>query len=490
MKTTQNAIYTSLKLLPNGLAEATAEARAQLEGKKGVLDIGGLVEDLNTSSLRLSSPDAEIYLESVIEPFPLGERLPKGALVSVSMGGEAIEGKVVKEFHYRGSDNLILQLRDSGKLVTFPNASKFLQVNLLEDYLTEPLLRLVYDQSRDVAQDKVQEAKSAKITLSHHLGGISVGGIVYELLEEEAGLTVVPTLELNSTRSEAFEAVKLTIVAPAVTKPEGGSISPEISPVHSEVERSERVTRYNNLPVPHAGASRRLAFRGAGPTLGCDEDGEETAPMIEETPMWIDEVLTVGEIEDTLEGQAIVLQGNYNLAPQEKRKLILDGIDTKTFQHTQVLMLNPSKYDSGMYYTTILESLRFTPEKELKAGSFFVDGMQLAFPAMKVGQEYELGLRTCQNLYALITREDSQTQSARGNKKVTPGYTAVLVNDTNSPQEVEVNIPEAVVRKLGDFTPKDGTSYETREIVGEKCYVTKLTLDPKSKKTFGFELQK
>ncbi len=487
MKPAQTAKYTSLKLLPNGLAEATAEAAVQLEGKRGVLDIGGLVEDLNPSSLRLSSSDAEIYLESVIEPFPLGERLPKGALVSVSTEKEAIEGKVVKEFHYRGSDNLILQLRDSGKLVTFPNAGKFLQVSMLEDYLTEPLLRLVYDQSRDAALGGAQEAKSAKITLSHHLGGISVGGIVYELLEKEAGLMVVPTLELNSTRSEAFEAVKLTIVAPAVTQPQGGSISPEISPVHSEVERSGRVTRYNNLPVPSAGASRRVAFRGAGPTLGC---AEEADPMIEETPMWVDDVLTVGEVEDTLEGQAIALQGNYNLAPQEKRKLILDGTSTKAFQHAQVLMLNPSKYDSGMYYTTILESLRFTPEKELKAGSFFVDGMQLAFPAMKAGQEYELALRTCQNLYALITREDSQTQSARGNKKVTPGYTAVLVNDTNSPQEVEVNIPEAVVRKLGDFTPKDDTSYKTQEIVGEKCYVAKLTLEPKSKKTFGFELQK
>ncbi len=473
MKSIQQAIYTSLKLLPNGLTEATAEAMAVLDRKKGVLDIEGIL-DLNPNSLRLSSPDAETYVESVLHPFPFETLLPKGTAIIAVTKNEAIEGEVLHDYNFEGHEKLVLKRKDDNQLAIFSNREDFPQINLVGDFPTEPILRVLYARENP---SEVASAKPSSLAITHHLRGISCGGVTYELSEKEHKLKIIPTLEISNERSEGFAAVELTIVAPAVPKAEGTIVRPEISPLVSELQRSEAI-------IHHRG---ELAYRGAGtrrvPTLG----GAPAEEM--DTLGYVEEVLFVGEVEETLEGRAITLEGKYNLFPNEKRKLVLDGIETEQYQHAKVLLVNPSKYNAGLHLTTILETMRFSPKEELKAGSFFVDGVQMAFPAMKAGQEYELGLRTCQNLYATVSKEEGQTLDARGNKKVTSLYTVTLANDTSQPQEVEVNLPEAVLRKMGEYSLNDEAKYELKEVVGEKCYAAKYSLEPKSKTVFTFEVK-
>ena len=196
-------------------------------------------------------------------------------------------------------------------------------------------------------------------------------------------------------------------------------------------------------------------------------------------------------LDETLEGSvaSVDTEGKYSIARGENKKVRLHDSSLDSYHRANVLLLNPTFYQKpGTYRTSVVDGVRFTPDSDLKAGSFYFEGMELQFPAMVAKQEYELTLRTCRNLEAHVTKEEKTEADARSRQVTKTNYGVKLINNTGEEQTVEINIPvDAVTKIAGKFSPS--FSYEEKTIAGEQYYVAQVKVGTKSTAEFEFRLE-
>ncbi len=175
---------------------------------------------------------------------------------------------------------------------------------------------------------------------------------------------------------------------------------------------------------------------------------------------------------------------------RENKRVKLRGVAVDSCHRAKVLLLNPGKYSqSGIYHTSIVDAARFTPDCDLKAGSFYCDGQKLQFPAMKKGEEYEIGLRTCRNLEAQVTKTVESDTDERERQVEKTTYTVKLVNNTGSEQSVEVNIPTDIVVKACETYDFADIEHIQKTIAGEDYFVGAVAVEPHSSKVFKFSMK-
>lgn len=473
------ATYTELKIRAD-TAEVVAVAKVDLEPAKGTVEILGLPVGIDMNDINVSSEQAYCDVESFVDASNLENRLSRNPQVSIVQNVDAIEdeddtnisGRLISN-HQREEGGFAI-IKDDGTPVIFSNPMGIQRIELQEKLRADPVLRVAYSVEKHLGD--------AIIQVNHTLRGLSYGDIVYELELADKKLRLSPFVYVHNRSPLDFENVKLSLVMPGKPRPQGDRVIPDVSPLEEYLQRSEDISVRAGRIAREAAAIRRAKVRALADTEGM---GSADALMALEAEV---------EPQETIEGSvaSVDTEGTYSLSQGENKRARLKGTEVEGYHRSNVLLLNPGKYgESGTYLTSIIDAVRLTPNTDLKAGSFYSDGQQLQFPAMKKGEEYELGLRTCRNLEAEVSKHEQTSSGGRGEKIVTTTYDVKLVNNTESEQKVEINIPIRAIEKAGSqFSPVKGIlKYMTTTIAGEKYHVAELSVGAGKSFDFAFTLQ-
>lgn len=467
-------IYKELKIR-YGITEAIAVADVVFDCKAGTVEILGLPPGLNMDDISTSSEKAYTDIESIVDPTLLGRTLKKNPEVTViKTDGKKVEGKLLGD--YETKEGGLGLIEENGTLHILPNERAIDDIVLKERLRAEPLLKVTYSKENEGSQ-------IANITIKHLLSGLSFSNIVYELDFGDNKLGISPFVYVSNNSPLDFKEVKLTLVMPEKASPKGDKVIPEVGPIEQYLRRSEDI-RVREMAVRRAALG---AFAAGAPTIrrarAAGGELAELALMGEET-----------EPIETIEGSVATVdtEGKYSLSQGENKRARLKGTIIDGYHRTNVLLINPNKYEeSGMYFTSVVDAVRFTPNTDLKAGSFYFDGQQLQFPAMKKDQEYELNLRTVRNLEAEISKDESSRRDERQRQIITTTYNVKLTNNTGDEQKVEINIPIEAINKAGaEFIPElKHVKYEQKTIAGEQYQVANVTVGARGTVEFKFNLK-
>jgi len=471
-----DARYISLTIRQD-ISEVTAVANVMLDSLTGVVQILGLPQRVDKKDISVSSGEARCGVESFLDPANLDAILARNPRVSLIQNSQScnpgaeltINGRLLSESGYR--EGGIVVITDKNLPVFFPNPEAIQRIELHEHLQADPILKVAY-----TIDQKPQDPVA--FTIKHNLAGLGYGNIVYELGFADKTLTLSPFVYVSNQSPVDFKDVTLTLVMPEKPKPEGNKIRTKTPPLEQALLLSEET----DIPIEAMTRGSKSVRRVK---LGATEsEGLESGVFM----LASQELAQV----ETIEGSVVTVdtEGKYSLSPGEHKKVGLKGTQMG-YQRSNVLLINPERYEAaGSYNTSIIDAVRFTPETDLKAGSFYSDGQQLQFPTMKKGQEYVLVLRTCRNLEAVVSRQDRSVPGLRDAPVETTTYNVALVNRTGEDQLVEINIPTRPIDKMGRKFISVGTLQYTEDpIAGERYHVAKVKVGANNSVDVAFSLE-
>jgi len=469
--------YTDLRIRQD-VTEVTGVADVTLNKGGKIVSIQGLPPRLEVGGIEVSCPDAITDVHSIIDPSDSHQLLSNSPLVRVKMMTEEV---LSGTYHQGGGPYGGSSVVDEDGAVTFlPNTRAIHSIEKQDSMPTTTLLRINYNADGALGD---KNSMDSTITVDHLVEGLGFSEIIYDLGIGDGRLCLSPYVFIKNNSSLDFKDVSVTLVMPDSPKPSGNEIRRKISLQQRCTPRSEDF----DFKLPPEMES--LDQRGVRSIRRIIKGGPEAAFL---GHVGVDEVC----LEETIEGSVanVDTKGTFSLERGRSRKVRLAHAEVDGVKHSNVLMLNTAEIDEGhVYRASIEEAVRFTPDVDVKAGCFFYEGQCLQFPAMTATQESELLLRTCKNLYARVAmnvRHDLGTPG-RGTAKCT--YDVVLVNDTGSDQEVEINIPASRTIPTGaklewDFKTENLRDVGTEKIMGEEYYVLKAIVGAKSTEQLSFSL--